>query len=257
MFRFSLVALACVLFCVSCIPFVSGEYSERTVMSEYEKARLSDKHLAIHTTPEDITIHNLRDVTRYMGIGIPMERYWAFFNEHFPKYIKDYSTFTEVQVQKTLAKSNFETRSLALQSDALLVMDLPRGGQILTVDGQTPDFILFMKEFSIFRREGDAGRPVLRPEIPDEPDDVPGNRRPRTTRDPQKEQEPEYDILHTGVRFPKIIHSAIYTLWDNTEGQVVSYGEISVGRGGDKDSPWELNLEMMAKKIMEKSPFKN
>ena len=257
MSRFSLLTILCIMFCVSCIPFVSGEYSERTVMPEYRGAELADKRLTIYITPEDIMIHNLRDVTRYMGMGIPMDRYWAFFNEHFPKYVNEYSTFSDVRIQESFSRSDFETRSLALQSDALLLMELPRDGQILKMGEQAPDFILFMKEFSIFRRERDHGRPVLRPEIPDEPDDVPGNRRPRTTRDPQEEQQPEYDVRHTGVRFPKVIHQMIYTLWDNTEGPIVSYGEISVGEGGGDESPWEKNLKALAKKIVERSPFKN
>ena len=201
-------------------------------------------------------IHNLRDVVRHMGLGIPKEKYWAFFTEHFPNYVNQNSTFADVWVLEMSPQTNFESRTLALQSDALLLIDLPRDGRTLVTGGRLPDFILFMKEFSIFRRARDHGRPVLRPEIPDEPGDLPGNRRPRSTRDPEKVQLPEHDIRQTGVRFPKVIHQLNYAIWDNTEGRIVSYGELSVGRGGDKDSPWELNLQMIAKKIMGKSPFR-
>ena len=255
--QFLLVITPCVLFFLSCVPLVSGEYSERTVMSEYREMKLSDKRLAIRISPEDIMIHNLRDVTFYMGMGMPNDKYWAFFTEHFPKYVNQYSTLVDVWIPEMSSRADFESRSLALQSNALLLIDLPRDGRTLMTGGQVPDFILFIKEFRIFRRERDHGRPVLRPDIPDEPDDVPGNRRPRTTRDPEKEQLPKYDIGHTGVRFPKVIHQLIYTIWDNTEGRIVSYGELSVGRGGNEHSPWELNLQMIAKKIMERSPFKN
>ncbi|SVC55745.1 uncharacterized protein METZ01_LOCUS308599 [marine metagenome] len=41
------------------------------------------------------------------------------------------------------------------------------------------------------------------------------------------------------------------------ERRIVSYSELSVCRGGDKHSPWELNLQMIAKEIMERSPFEN
>ena len=113
-----------------------------------------------------------------------------------------------------------------------------------------------MEEFNTYRRARDHGRPALRPEIPDAPGDLPGDRRPHATRDPEKVQLQKHENRQTGVRFPKVIHQLIYAIWDNTEGRIVSYGELSVGRGVDKDSPWELNLQMIAKKIMGKSPFR-
>lgn len=249
------LALPCLLLCFSCFPFVSGEYSEQIVMPDYADTDLSEQSLAIHVSPGDFTIHNLRDVTRYMGIGIPIDRYWSFFAEEFPKSIKNQSTFRTVQFSTDVDSLALVTRSLALESDALLLIDLPRNDQVISIGVESPDFVLFLREFSIFRRAADAGRPVLRPEIPDEPDDVPGNRRPRTTRDPENEQVPESEIWFTGMKFPKIINQCIYALWDNRSGRIVSYGEISVGAGGGKDSPWEPNLDAIAQKILQESPF--
>jgi hypothetical protein len=255
MLKFVIFGLPCLLVCFSCLPFVSGEYSERTVMSDYAEATLSGHSLAVHVSSNDFTIHNLWDVTRYLGIGIPLERYWSFFIEKFPESIKKQSTFRTVQVSADLDSIELVSRSLALESDALILIDIPRNDQVISIGAELPDFVLFLREFSIFRRSADAGRTVLRPEIPDEPDDVPGNRRPRTTRDPENEQVPESDIWFTGMKFPKIINQCVYVLWDNRSGSIVSYGEISVGAGGSKDSPWEPNLNAMARKIMQKSPF--
>ena len=82
-------------------------------MTEYRETKLSHKRLVIPISPDDIMIHNLRDEVRHMGQGIPKEKYWAFFTEHFHKYIKQNSTFADVWVPKMSPQTNVESRSLA------------------------------------------------------------------------------------------------------------------------------------------------
>ena len=240
---------------LSCYSFISGEYAKRSLQPEYKDVKLADFDMVVHVTRDDFTIHNLRDVTGYLGIGIPLDRYWTFFDDHFPGFVEDHSSFREVQLASVDLSASLRTRTLALESDGLILVDLPKRGQAVVVGNRTPGFILFLKEFSIFRRDADAGKPFIRPKMPDEPDDMPGIRRPRTIREPQEEQDPDYGVWHTGMKFPRIINQCVYVIWDNREGRIVSYSEVSVGDGGGESSPWEPCLNSMAERIIQGSPF--
>jgi hypothetical protein len=247
-----LLALAC----VSCWYHVSAEYTEVAVMPAYKKVRLAGRSMAVYLPRQAITIQNTRDVPVSFGEGPPVERYWAFFQRQFPQYVMARSTLSSVSVHPALPGVPLRERLLPLPSDALIKMNLPPDTSRITIDGERPDYVLFLDEVRVFRRGGRINPPPITPEVPDEPDDVPGARLPRTTREPRKEQEPEYDVGLVEVGFPKMVLQSVFVLWDNTQGQVVSYGDISVGEGGGDENPWTANLEALAGQIIKRSPFR-
>lgn len=195
------------------------------VMPEYKNKALEAKHIVI--APYSVTISCEDDVVSAFGNGNITDLYKKYFEEQFPEKMKQGSRITQVSFLKGISPDSLTWRELSVRSNELIKMRLPRDGVSMPTDSIASDYILFITEYTINH-----------------------NFTPISTNS-------RGGIL---AGEDNLVHELKFTIWDNTKGNLVSYGRIesktafSILRKAK--GIWEDCVEELAQEIVKSSPFR-
>ncbi|MBN2425791.1 MAG: hypothetical protein JXR46_01195 [Calditrichaceae bacterium] len=205
--------------------FISCTTQSIVITPDYKDKTFSDLYLYVVLTDQPV-IENGDDVYDDLGHGNPDEVYMSFFIHNFPKKVKYATTFKNVYLDKT-CNIQLEERRESLNDHERITIKFPAPNQFITVSDTLIDFTLLIQELKIHRKAAESGIWTGGP-------------------------------TPTGGSSPKLVHSGKFTIWDNSAGQLVSYGKFeseesflfAMGQG-----TWESGVARLAKDIFYGSPF--
>ena len=124
-------------------------------------------------------------------------------------------------------------KKLAIGSEHNIYMDVPQDNSVFKTDSTYYDFILVIDDLGVRRTEPEAGTWTM---------------------------GANGTSVYSGGKGPELNFEFEYYIWDNSEKQMVSYGDFNNNTNFmfkmSRDT-WNKALTKMAKDIITKSPFEN
>ena len=162
------------------------------ISKEYEDLKVENTDLVIIKLFEKPIIENAEDIKDALGEENIEDSYISYFNSKFPQCFKNFGSFNKVFYMKDISKTTFKERVLNFNLTDSIRMILPLDGTTISNNNIIADYILFidsLKSISLSAHFNATG------------------------------------TIHTSS-LPSLIHSLNFLIWDNRNGQVVSYGKI-------------------------------
>ncbi len=218
--------------------FISCANKNTIIMRDYEGKTIKDASLLVILTDLP-TIENGDDVVDDLGEGVPEDIYLDYFQTNIPAYIKDVATFKNVFIDTIFNRIELVGSQQTFRDKEKIKIKVPKNKHKTTYGSHEVDFILFLQELRIYRKEVQNGTWTAgTPSTPFSSGSAP---------------------TYSGGKFPELVHIGKFTLWDNRLSQIVSYGKLEVKKafffGMTKDT-WSSGIHEIGLTIFKNSPFK-
>lgn len=218
-FLYWLTLPAMIFILYSCSP------SSTVLMKDYEDQNLTGKSLSIVKVFDRPIISNYDDVTDDLGAGVPEAVYMKYFKQKFTATLQQYAFINNVVFVDSISKSYLNEKLLNISNGVQIRAYLPN--ENIKLKNINSNFILFLYNLNISRLAGSTGTFM--------------------------------NGSMVGGSFEKLFHQLDFAIWDNDKGKVVSYGRIEANSSvlfAMTESNWESDINHLALKIVQESPFK-
>ena len=221
------------------IMLTSCANQSRFINPEYSDITIKDPILLLPQFENYDFIEN-ENLFNELDINYSKEEYYDYFLDNFEKNLDEQSIFDKIQYIKYDTAPRYETRTLNLNKKEKFTFDLPSQPLNLNISGSV--FILFLEDLrmSFSRKTKEATT---------------------STRTYKASGTTEKDVqLHSIKEFKYYITlDSKYVLYDNSNGELVSYGTASSVERFIPPSPIEHSISRLINhftgKIFKKTPF--
>jgi len=216
------------LFIFVLIIFVSCTKNLIKVTPEYQDKFINAGKLFIQFVPEKPEIEINDELISLLGTGSKEDIYLAYFEKNFSKFVKQNSTFKQVNISSDIRQFDEKELPLNKKNKILLKIPLHSKNEIITYD-DTRYTILF-EDIKIHYKKGD--------------DDI--------------SIPTDSGIIFIGGDDPLIIQLGKFLIWDNNLDKIVSYGKIDIRtkvKRNQVEETWADAFNALSKHLFSNSPF--
>lgn len=200
------------------------------ITPEYQSKFINAEELSIQFVPEKPVIEINDEIISSLGNGSNEEIYPVHFEKNFPKFVKQNSTFKQVNFSSDIYQ--FDEKELPINKKDTILFKIPSHTQDETKNDNTIGNTLLLEDVKIYQKKGK--------------DDI---LIPTTTG----------TIFITG-NDPLIIHVGNFLIWDNNQNRIVSYGKFEIRTKIKKnkvEETWADAFNALSRQIFSNSPFQN
>ena len=219
--------LTCALPLLLSLGSVSDAQDVYVVAPEYRGKKITESSLAIAPLSIGLVINNPNDLREHLGDGDPTEVFVSFVQGNLAALLREESSLTNVRYGSFFDEElNLSEQALSLgrsfrRRPRSMMMHLPSPGSTIKFREFSPEFILFLQDFTVSRSI--------------------------------ERYPPEMDAV--GV----LMYTTKFAIWDVAHARLVCYGRaeaISPARSMSRET-WQEALNRLAKSIVRKSPFRD
>ena len=216
------------LFIFVLIIFVSCTKNLIKVTPEYQDKFINAGKLFIQFVPEKPEIEINDELISLLGTGSKEDIYLAYFEKNFSKFVKQNSTFKQVNISSDIRQ--FDEKELPLNKKYKILLKIPLHSKNEIITYVDTRYTILFEDIKIHYKKGD--------------DDI--------------SIPTDSGIIFIGGDDPLIIQLGKFLIWDNNLDKIVSYGKIDIRtkvKRNQLEETWVDAFNALSKHLFSNSPF--
>jgi hypothetical protein len=198
------------------------------VMGDYENKKIEGNRLAIVLEQKYLSVFNSDDVIDDIDEGDAEAILDEYFTLGLQSLISRHTTFKDIDIHREYDNANFSSKELKISEKKSISINLPDEGDKIEISGNN-EYVLIISSF----KTDDTGASSMI-----------GIGTGGT--------------YHAGGSSATLDYYLKYVLWDNTNGKIISFGDIEQKHAYFiimSESTWRSAMNELVKKVFKDTPF--
>jgi hypothetical protein len=199
------------------------------VMGDYENKKIEGNRLAIVLEQKYLSVFNKDDVIDDIDEGDAEAILDEYFTLGLQSLISRHTTFKDIDIHRDYDNANFSSKELKISEKKSISINLPDEGNKIEISGNNNEYVLIISSF----KTDDTGASSMI-----------GIGTGGT--------------YHAGGSSATLDYYLKYVLWDNTNGKIISFGDIEQKHAYFiimSESTWRSAMNELVKKVFKDTPF--